>query len=399
MVLSFFRISAILFYDRRKEEKEKKGMKVINVAIIGQGRSGRYIHGQYLKTDPAHYRIAAVADPIPERRAMAAGEYRCAVYKDYREIFGQQHIDLIVNASPSHQHVPITLESLKAGFHVLCEKPLASRVKDADRLIAASKKHGRVLAIFQQARFAPYFLKVREVINSGVLGRIVQISVKFNGFSRRWDWQTLQNCNGGSLLNTGPHPLDQALTLFGEGKPDVRCFMDRANTYGNAEDHVKLILSGEGHPLIDIEISCCCAYPETTYNVYGACGGMKATQSNAEWKFFKLNEAPRRKLIKAPLRTPDGSPAYCGENLSWRGGKWPAEEKAGKTAGKTGYVPSSPGADMSAAFYAMLYKSLTANAPLEITPEQVRRQIAVIEECRRQNPRIYGKGRGRSQHK
>jgi len=168
--------------------------------------------------------------------------------------------------------------------------------------------------------------------------------------------------------------------------------MDRANTWGNAEDHVKLILSGKGHPLIDIEISSCCAYPSSTYNIYGTRGGMKATAGNiAAWKFFKLNEAPQQKLITAPLCKPDGLPDYCGETLNWHEEKWPATADS-NAAGKAGYSPATAAnVNMTAVFYAMLYKTLAAGAPLEITPEQVRRQIAVIEECRRQNPQIYRK--------
>ena len=367
-------------------------MKIIRTAIIGQGRSGRDIHGQYLLTASKHYRIVAAIDFIPERRERAAREYNCPAYKDYRELFKHKDIDLIVNASFSHMHVPITLDILKAGFNVLCEKPLASKARDVDRLIATAKKAKRVLAIFQQSRFAPYFVQIRKVINSGVLGRIVQISVNFNGFARRWDWQTLQSYNGGSLLNTGPHPLDQALALFGKGMPEVRCYMDRANTYGNAEDHVKLILSGKGHPLIDLEASSCCAYPTVTYNVYGTRGGMKASSgNNAEWKYFKLNEAPKQKLTVVPLCKPDGLPSYCNETLDWHEAKWPAESAASNKTDKAGYVPAAPQSNMTADFYAMLYKTLSAKAPLEITPEQVRRQIAVIEECQRQNHHIYRK--------
>lgn len=368
-------------------------MKVVNVAIIGQGRSGRDIHGKYLLTDPEHYRVVAATDLIPERRKIAAREYNCAVYKDYHDLFKRTDIDLIVNASFSLMHAPITLDILKAGFNVLCEKPLAARARDVDRLITTAKKAKKVFAIFQQSRFAPYFVKVREVINSGVLGRIVQISIAFNGFARRWDWQTLQRFNGGSLLNTGPHPLDQALALFGKGMPEARCFMDRANTWGDAEDHVKLVLSGKGHPLIDIEISSCCAYPSATYQVYGTRGGMKASNANnAEWKFFKLNEAPRQKLITAPLCNPDGLPSYCGETLNWHEEKWPAESATDNKANKAGYsAATAASVNMTAVFYGMLYKTLTTKAPLEITPEQVRRQIAVIEECQRQNPHIYRK--------
>ena len=365
-------------------------MKVIKLAIIGQGRSGRDIHGAWLVKDPARYKIAAVADPIKERREKAAGEYNCEACKDYRELFKRKDIDLIVNAAFSHLHVPITLEILKAGYHALCEKPIAARAGDVDRLMAAAKKAGKVFAIFQQARFAPYFAKVQEIIASGVLGRIVQVSINFNGFSRRWDWQTMQSYNGGSLLNTGPHPLDQALVLFGKGMPEVRCFMDRANTFGNAEDHVKLILSGRGHPLIDLEVSCCCAYPAATYNVYGTRGGMKATTANnAEWKYFKLSEAPKQKLITGSLSKPDGLPDYCSETLKWQEEKWPGAS-AGTAA--AAYSPATAaGANMTETFYNMLYKTLTAKAPLAVTPEQVRRQIAVIEECRRQNPQIYRK--------
>lgn len=365
-------------------------MKVVNVAIIGQGRSGRGIHGRYLLTDAQHYKVVAAVDLLPERRAHAAQEYQCEVHKDYRELFKRKDIDLIVNSSFSHMHAPITLDILKAGYNVLCEKPLASRVRDVDRLIVAAKKSGKVLAIFQQSLFAPYFLKVREIIESGVLGRIVQISVNFNGFNRRWDWQTMQSYNGGSLLNTGPHPLGQALVLFGKGMPEVRCFMDRANTFGNAEDHVKLILSGRGRPLIDLEISSCCAYPTATYNIYGTRGGMKATTGNsAEWKYFKLNEAPKQKLITAPLKNAEGLPDYCGETLKWHEGKWPAESAGAGTAAYSAATAAS--SNMTGDFYAMLYKTLTIKAPLKVTPEQVRRQIAVIEECQRQNPHIYRK--------
>jgi len=366
-------------------------MKVIRTAIIGQGRSGRDIHGRYILNDPEHFKVVAVAELLPERQKRAAGEYNCDTYKDYRELFKRRDIDLIINSSFSHMHTPITLDILKAGFNVLCEKPLASRVKDIDRLIAAAKKSKKVFAIFQQARFAPYFTKVREMIDSGILGRIVQISIAFNGYARRWDWQTLQSYNGGSLMNTGPHPLDQALVLFGKGTPEVRCFMDCANTFGNAEDHVKLILSGKGHPLIDIEISSCCAYPSETYNIYGTRGGMKAAGNSAEWKYFKLNEAPKQKLIKAPLKKPDGSPSYCGEKLVLHEKKWPEEVKS-NAAGKAGYSPATAAStDMAAVFYKMLYNAITKGTRLKVKPEEIRRQIAVIEECHRQNPHIYRK--------
>jgi predicted dehydrogenase len=355
-------------------------LKTIRVAIIGQGRSGRDIHAAYLVQDRRRYRIAAVAELLEDRRRRAVEEFGCDAHADYRELLKRKDLDLVVNATPSNLHAPVTLEFLKAGFNVLSEKPFAATVADVDKMIAAARKSGKLLAIYQQSRNAPYFLQVQKVIRSGVLGRIVQISISFSGFSRRWDWQTLQDHCGGNLLNTGPHPLDQALELFGKGMPRVTCFMDRANTFGDAEDYVKLVLSGERRPVVDIEISSCQAYPGPMYNVQGTRGGMKATAREVEWRYFKLHEAPRQKLARAPLADAEGKPTFCDDTLKWHTGKWevpPAEENLFDA--------------MSAVFYRRLHRALTAGAPLQITPEQVRRQIAVIEECHRQNPQIYGK--------
>lgn len=349
--------------------------KVIRVGILGQGRSGRDIHGIYLNTAKDKYVIVAAADGIKERRDRAVKEYGCEAYLDYREMFKRKDIDLIVNALPSHLHVPVTKEILKAGFNVLCEKPLARKAKEVDMLIETAAKSGKTFAIFQQSRFAPYFQQVKKVIKSGVLGRIIQISIAFNGFARRWDWQTLQEYNGGSLLNTGPHPLDQALNLMNTpAMPKVTCIMDRANTYGDAEDYVKLILRAPDRPVVDLEISSCCAYPCFTYNIQAERGGLKGNSSHIDWKYFKLSESPRRSLQRNPIAKPDGTPAYCGEKLKWHEEHWDLTKEQQDLFGS-----------MSASFYNMLYKTLRYGKSLEITPQHVRQQIAVIEECHRQN--------------
>jgi predicted dehydrogenase len=351
-------------------------LSILKVGILGQGRSGRDIHAKYLVTAGQQYRIAAVCDLLPNRRALAATEFGCDTCADYRELLGRRDLDLIINALPSHLHVPVTQEFLAAGFNVLSEKPLARRAAEVDALIAAAQRSGKLLAIFQQSRYAPYFRQVRQVIASGVLGRIVQISIAFNGFSRRWDWQTLQEFNGGSLLNTGPHPVDQALQLLGTDiMPQVTCIMDRVNTYGDAEDYVKLLLRAPGRPLIDLEISSCCAYPAFMYSIQASRGGLKGTAGRLDWKYWVDAEAPPRQLLRDPLANADGTPAYCSDGLKWHEESWEVPK-------------DQPDAfsTMSGAFYSMLHRTLTTGVPLEITPQQVRQQIAVMEECHRQNP-------------
>lgn len=351
-------------------------MKQLRIAILGQGRSGRDIHGDCLKNMQDSYKVVAIVDPLEHRRKRAEEEWGCETFESHHSLLGRKDIDLVVNATPSHLHVPITLDLLKGGLNVLCDKPFARTVPEVDNMINAAKENGKLLVIFQQSRFAPYFQQVKKVIESGVLGRIVQISIAFNGFARRWDWQCIQAFNGGSLLNTGPHPLDQALQLFGNDvEPEVVCIMDRANTFGDAEDYVKLILKAPGHPVVDLEISSCCAYPCYTYNVQGTRGGLKGSMDHIDWKYFKPEEAPEQSLISIPLMNEDGTPKYCMEQLKWHENSWDVPED------QKNLMPV-----IARTYYEMLYRSMTQDVELEVTPEQVRRQIAVIEECHRQNP-------------
>ncbi len=345
--------------------------RVLRVGIMGQGRSGRNIHAEYLKDDP-RFQIVAVADLLADRRERAEREYGCATYANVADLLARKDLDLVVNSLPSHLHAPVTLQGLEAGQNMLCEKPLARRAAEVDALIAASERQGRLLAIFQQSRFAPYFCRLREVIASGVLGRIVAIKIRFNGYARRWDWQTLQEYAAGSLLNTGPHPVDQALQLMAcEGMPSVWCKMDRVNSYGDAEDYVKLILTAPGKPLVDLEISSCDAYPATTYQLQGSCGGLAGTTSHLDWRYFDPAMAPTQRLTREPLP----GPSYCSEQLPWQQASWDQPAEAQDLFDT-----------MSGSMYSNLYAVLTGGAPLVVTPAQVRQQIAVIEEAHRQNP-------------
>ena len=345
-------------------------MKRLKAAIIGQGRSGFDIHAHLLMLMPNKFRVVAIADPLEGNRERGQKALGCDAYTDYHELFKRDDLDLIINATPSHLHVPITHDILDAGFNVICEKPAAKSASEIDALIAKQKQAGKMLAFFQQARFAPYFRQVKKVIDSGVFGRIVMIKIAFNGFGRRWDWQTLREKNGGNLLNTGPHPVDQALQLLGTDiMPEVYCTMDRVNTFGDAEDHVKLILKAPGRPMVDMEISSCCAYPPFTYQVYAERGGLTGNMTQLDWKYYLPEELPQQHLERESVALM----GYCSEQIKWHTGKWT--------------VPPSQ-ADMfdymGKKYYSNIYEALTKGVGLEVKLSEIRQQMAVMEEAHKQ---------------
>jgi predicted dehydrogenase len=307
-------------------------------------------------------------------------EFGCVGFDDYRRLIEKRDelkLDLVINATPSPLHYGITKELLGAGFCVLCEKPFARTVEQVDELAGLAKRNNVHIAVFQQSRFMPVFVKIREIIASGVLGRVVYISSAWSGFSRRWDWQTLQENVAGSLYNTGPHPVDQLLRLLDyDGMPDVRCYMDRVNTWGDAEDFVKLIVTAPGKPVIDLEISSCNAYTGSQYVIHASNGGLRAADGHIDYKYFRPEESPRQELRREPICKPDGTPAYCRESLTWHEESWDVSDIGADTVFDS----------LTHKFYGMLYRVIREGAPLEVTLDQVRQQIAVMEEAHRQNP-------------
>jgi len=349
-------------------------MDKLRVAIIGQGRSGRDIHGQYFRSDAnKHYEVVAVVDRIEHRRVRAASEYGCDVYADYKELFERNDIDLVVNSTFSCDHYPVALDLLNHGFHVVSEKPFAVHTAECDELIAAARKNNVMLCIFQQSHFAPYYRRIREILASGVLGRIAEVKIQFSGWGRRWDWQCSQRFGGGCLRNTGPHPMEQALDLLDSDEmPMIASRLDLMNSYGDAEDFAKVLLILPGKPVVDLEISSCNRYADFTYLIQGSFGTLKATTDHVEYQYYLPSEAPERRLTLQPLEGDGGVPVYCTEELHW----YKESEDMNGTAFNAAVD----------AYYTNIFEHLTEGKPLIIRPEKIRQLVAVMEEIHRQNP-------------
>ncbi len=357
--------------------------RIIKVAIGGQGRSGYKIHANRVSKDTKRYDLVAIADQLPERREDAEVEFTARVYDDWRPLLEDGGFDLFVNALPSSLHVDASIEALNRGFHVICEKPMARTVADFDRIVDAAEKNDRRIFPFLNNRLQPFFDKIQEVLASGVLGEIVHIRAAFSGYRRRWDWQTRQDLWGGSLLNTGPHVVDQALCLFGwDRTPEVFCRMDCRNPFeGDAENHVTLTLwdTDRKAPQIDIDISSLVTYGEPySYNISGTCGGLIGGARELNWKYFDPDTATRHDMW---LWSVDHQ--YNREELDYTEESWTLDEA--QTEGSVGYTLESMQSGPER-IYNNIYDVLNNGTELLIRPEQTRKQIAVLEEAHRQNP-------------
>ena len=336
----------------------------VKIGVAGLGRSGWTKHAVTPWTLKDQYEVVAVSDPLEEKRREAAEKFGCREYAAFQGLLDNEEVELVAVATPSHLHAQHTIAALEAGKAVVCEKPMAATLDEADGMIAAAKHAGKLLTVFQQRRYSPHFLKVREILDSGELGRIVEIRISEQAFVRRWDWQSLKGCGGGELRNNAPHLLDQALQLI-KGTPRVFCDIQKTVTCGDAEDHVKVILKSDGEALVEVNVTFCCAYPDPLLLIMGTQGTLTGMEKSLRWKYFDPSQLPQHE--------PEPGPATGNyrEEIPWREECWdvPSERKSDERL-----------------YYEDLYKALRQGAPLPITPESVRRVMWVIEECRRLSP-------------
>ncbi|HWL17098.1 MAG TPA: Gfo/Idh/MocA family oxidoreductase [Opitutus sp.] len=190
-----------------------------NVAVLGAGAIG-LDHLSSFKAHPA-VRLAVVADTSPERARAAADLYNVAeISDDYREVIARDDIDIVSIALPNYLHAPVGLAALKAGKHLMIDKPMATNATDAAQLVKEAKKRRLLLMVGQNNRFSPDVQTLKQLVDRGVLGEVYHAKTAWTrrgGIPRIGSWFTQKKfAGGGSTYDIGVHALDRCLYLLGE---------------------------------------------------------------------------------------------------------------------------------------------------------------------------------------
>jgi predicted dehydrogenase len=196
--------------------------KPIRLAIIGTGHRA-WAHLAILKSLTG-FQVVALADPTPDNLDHAATlAPGAATYADYRKLLAERKdIDAVVVITPSFLHAEATIAAFDRGLPVLCEKPMATTIEDANRMIEASRKAGKLLYIGFQKRLVPVTAKMHELAAAGEIGQIQMVSG--NLFRGDWNpkswkytdpktgtatnWRYLTHTEGSALLEDGIHEID-----------------------------------------------------------------------------------------------------------------------------------------------------------------------------------------------
>jgi len=190
-----------------------------NIAVIGAGAIG-HDHIASFQQHPAA-KVVALAEVSPERGREAADKFGIQeLVTDYKLLLKRADIDVFSIALPNYLHAFVALAALKAGKHVMLDKPMATNATDAARLVAEARKRKALLMVGQNNRFSSEVQTAKQLIEQGVLGDIYHAKTAWTrraGIPRIGSWFTQkQFAGGGGTYDIGVHALDRCLYLMGE---------------------------------------------------------------------------------------------------------------------------------------------------------------------------------------
>ncbi len=312
------RARLVYWFDLKRKDSAliAKKKSPIRLGLIGLGRAGWGMHCKALDARQDKFQIVAACDTDRARVRKMVERYGCAGYADAAQLIADPNVELVDIASRTPVHVSQALAALRAGKDVFLEKPISLTFAEAKRLKAASEKSEGTLYVRHNRRFEPAFQHIREILDSGVLGRVYDIKLRRHGYQRRDDWQTLMRCGGGQLLNWGPHIIDHALQFLRYDVKEIWSDLKRVAAVGDAEDHVRILMKGGDGCVVDIEISGGAAIPEPEYVIFGTKGALVCRGSEIQLKHLDPKQKLRRIRAKSSNPPMEGGFGNA-EKLRW----------------------------------------------------------------------------------
>ncbi|MBR4292410.1 MAG: Gfo/Idh/MocA family oxidoreductase [Clostridia bacterium] len=187
--------------------------KILRFAVVGIGGMGKaHLRGIF---NNEFATLAAICDTNEEFAKQCAADNNLEkYYLDFDEMLANEEIDVVIVCTPDQVHMDYTVKSLKAGKHVLCEKPMAQELSECKAMVAAAKETGMKLMIGQVCRKAPGFVKAKELVDAGVIGDLFMVESEYaHDYARipgrgGWQWRTDPVQLRHPVIGGGCHAID-----------------------------------------------------------------------------------------------------------------------------------------------------------------------------------------------
>lgn len=278
-------------------------MKKLRFAIIGCGRIS-YKHVEALVNNKEESILAATCDVVKDYAEAKKVEYenkindgtKVSVYVDYKEMLEKEEIDVVTIATESGYHAEIAIYCMNKGVHVICEKPMALSIQDADKMIEVAKNNNVKLCVSHQNRFNKAITQLRSAIEEDRFGKLINGTARIlwnrnMGYYEQAPWRGTWEQDGGTLMNQCIHNIDLLQWMMGGEIDTVYAQCDTFMRKIEAEDFGAVMIRFKNGAIGIIEGSAC-VYPknlEETLSVFGekgtVCIGGLAVNKIESWRF------------------------------------------------------------------------------------------------------------------
>lgn len=332
--------------------------KTINTGIIGFGLSGRVFHLPFLHLNPG-FRIRKIVERNSDDSKTFYPDV--VVVRNYTDLLNDPEIDLIVICTPNHLHYRMAKDCLKAGKHVVVEKPFTLNTIEADDLIRISEEADLRIFVYHNRRWDGDFLTIRKLLKSGALGDLNEYEAHFDRYRPEipnHSWREEKNNGGGVLFDLGSHLIDQALVLFGlPGELEAEIEMQRNGS--KVDDYFRIVLFYENFRVI-LTSGMLVSEPGPRYILHGVLGS-----------FIKYGIDPQENDLRQGLAP---------ESENWgteSPDKWGLITIDYLDLNVHGSIESEAGCYQE--FYKNVHDVLTGNAEMVIKSSEARNVIRIIE--------------------
>ncbi len=333
--------------------------KPVVAGIISFGMSGRIFHAPFLSTNK-QFKLKAVVER--NQKKMAAFYPDIVSYDSVEELLADPEIELVIVNTPNFTHFDLTRQALLAGKHVLVEKPAAGTAAEVKILFDTAKATGCKLMFYQNRRWDSDFMAVRDVIQSGKLGRITEVHFRYDRYKPLLQVKPFKETKtpvNGLVYDLAPHIIDQALILF--GKPlsfDKTTFSQRDNSI--VVDYFNFRLS-YGHFNVYLTSGLLIPEPIPAFVVHGTLGSFHKHRTDVQEAQLDKGMSPLDEAYGIEPAGSEGKLVTIGAN----------DEKTVE------YIASQKG-DYTNLFNAV-YHTIRDNALYPVTEEHVSWQMELLE--------------------
>jgi len=292
-------------------------LKILKVGLVGCGRISQQ-HLAAITHLKNQIKLMAVCDSDRKKARETGLKYRVPFYTDYRKLLKIKEIDLIIVCTPNGFHYSMGMAAVRAGKHVLLEKPLALNLKDCDELIETFQKRNKKLLVVMQVRYNKVLQALKKAITKGKLGKIYNITLVIRwsrpqSYFKEAPWRGKKALDGGALLNQGSHYIDALTWLLGQPRT-VYGKIDRVAHQIEAEDEAFSLMQFKNgaYGLIEFTIN---TYPrnfECSLTILGQNGTVKlGGQAINEIEHWEVKNCPQPKTQeKVPVGFTGVSPHH-----------------------------------------------------------------------------------------